>query len=37
MASTAKAATASTTPENRVRSTLAQNQAIGINTTIPIR
>ena len=37
MASTARAATASTTPEKRVRSKLAQNQATGINTTIPIR
>ena len=37
MASTANAAIASTTPENRVRSTFAQSQATGIKITMPIR
>ena len=37
MASTASAATASTMPEKRLRSALAQNHAIGIKITMPIR
>ncbi len=37
MASTASAATASTIPEKRLRSALAQNHAIGIKITMPIR
>ena len=37
IAATASPATASTTPENRVRSTFAQNQATGMSTTMPIR
>ena len=37
MARTARAATPSTIPEKRLRSTFAQNHAIGIKITIPIR